>query len=147
MTKRNLIEIAYTYAKANVGKGEFSFKDAWGWVSKEADLSIDLKKELISQFYTDLLQDPRFVYAGQNKWLLRDYLTRKEQADLSNKLYDFEEITEDEKESKNAVQSIDSITEVEAEDDFSNGDEENPKHNKKPLEGFEEVDDEEIIPE
>jgi hypothetical protein len=28
MTKRNLIEIAYTYAKANVGKGEFSFKDA-----------------------------------------------------------------------------------------------------------------------
>ncbi|MBQ4209329.1 DNA-directed RNA polymerase subunit delta [bacterium] len=49
----------------------------------------------ISQFYVDMLQDKRFIFIGNRKWKIREFLKHDEIVKLENALYDFEQEDED----------------------------------------------------
>ncbi|GHU48500.1 hypothetical protein FACS1894218_5570 [Bacilli bacterium] len=50
----------------------------------------------MGSLYTDLLQDARFLYVGNQKWRLREFATSAEIIKYKNALYDFTpEVVED----------------------------------------------------
>lgn len=67
---KSLIERAFDYVSKC--KGEVSFKELWEQVSQEAGLTEEEKVAKVSQFYTNLMLDGRFVTLGNNFWDLRE---------------------------------------------------------------------------
>lgn len=88
--REELIEIAYKLLKK--AKGSIEFKELWAKVLKERNLSPEKALDYISDFYSDLSLDNRFVSVEKTKWDLRERRTTKETiVDTSDLLIDEEE--------------------------------------------------------
>lgn len=70
MEDKSLIEIAFEVISKE--KVQIDFKDLWEKVAKVKGLSEEEKADRVSQFYTNLLLDGRFVTLGENLWDLRE---------------------------------------------------------------------------
>ncbi|WEK83299.1 MAG: DNA-directed RNA polymerase subunit delta [Mycoplasma sp.] len=99
---RLLIDVAYDVAKQNYKNKQFAFNDLWSDVAKKVRYTPSQIKEETGEFYSDLMQDPRFIFCGKNNWQLSEYLTNQEKDKMVEMLYDlksdvYEEGFEDEK--------------------------------------------------
>ena len=69
MSDKSLLE--YAYEIVSESKDPISFKDLWGRICEKKGLSKEEMENKVSQFYTNLLLDGRFVNLGDNIWDLR----------------------------------------------------------------------------
>lgn len=72
MTKRSTLDVAYEAIK-NRGSA-YPFLELWNEVSKKQEFTSEEKLNLLSQFYTNITLDGRFVNVGDNTWNLREKL-------------------------------------------------------------------------
>lgn len=83
-----LMEIAHQVAKKEFKNKSFSFQQLWSLVWKKA---IQFKNEKVEDwigvFYTDLVQDKRFLIAGSNEWLLAEYVKIEDAEKIARKMY------------------------------------------------------------
>lgn len=132
---KDLMEIAYEVAKENFKDDQFTFQKLWSLTWKNAPQFHDGDvKEWIGTFYTDLIQDKRFLIAGPNSWILREFVTVEQAEKMSNTmfLYEKEEIYEegfedykpeiDENEENWKIDNEEVIDEIIQEDDEDLGD-------------------------
>ena len=89
ITKQN-ITLAYELALKNYKNKSFTFMQIWKDLVKKCKFDEEEQKN-ISQFYVDLLQDKRFIFVGNKKWKIREFLKHDEIVKLENALYDFEQ--------------------------------------------------------
>lgn len=89
ITKQN-ITLAYELALKNYKNKPFTFMQIWKDLVKKCKFDEEEQKN-ISQFYVDMLQDKRFIFIGNKKWKIREFLKRDEIIKLENALYDFEQ--------------------------------------------------------
>lgn len=89
ITKQN-ITLAYELALKNYKNKSFTFMQIWKDLVKKCKFDEEEQKN-ISQFYIDLLQDKRFIFVGNKKWKIREFLKHDEIVKLENALYDFEQ--------------------------------------------------------
>jgi DNA-directed RNA polymerase delta subunit len=59
---KNLIDLAYEYARTNFKKNPFTFNDLLKAISKQYKLSSD--EQEVGYLYLNILQDQRFIYSG-----------------------------------------------------------------------------------
>ena len=69
MSDKSLLDLAYECVEKS--KGSVTFKALWKAVSKAKGYDEETAAKKVSQFYTTLLLDGRFVTLGENKWDLR----------------------------------------------------------------------------
>ena len=67
---KSLIELAFDFISEQ--KDGVSFSKLWDHVKNEANLDEEAVAKRISQFYTNLMLDGRFVNLGDNTWDLRN---------------------------------------------------------------------------
>lgn len=97
MNEKSLLEIAFELVSAS--KNPMNFKTLWSKVVKEKGLSEEEAAERVSQFYTNLLLDGRFVNLGDNSWDLRTRHTfDKVHIDMKDVYTDVESSEDDEEE-------------------------------------------------
>ena len=76
ITKQN-ITLAYELALKNYKNKPFTFMQIWKDLVKKCKFDEEEQKN-ISQFYVDMLQDKRFIFIGNKKWKIREFLKRDE---------------------------------------------------------------------
>ena len=91
MITKNINEIAYEIAKKDFKNKEFNFNDLVNKVIDKAGISRNEFDDQIGDFYTNLLQDVRFVFSGNNQWALKENLKFSDYQIKINSLYDFEQ--------------------------------------------------------
>ena len=64
----------------------------WKKVIKFAHLNSDEALEEIGNFYSDIMQDPRFIYTGNNRWQLKEYVSLSEIDKMQSRMYDFKDV-------------------------------------------------------
>lgn len=69
MEEKTLLELAFEYV-SNSNK-PVTFKALWAYVVKQKGLTEEEAQNKVSQLYTNLLLDGRFVNLGDNRWDLR----------------------------------------------------------------------------
>ncbi len=134
MKKIHLIDVTYNFIKDKYVGNEFEFNVMWGQLIKKAKLSSDEQQD-VGGLYTDMLQDTRFIFIGNGKWRLREFVPLSEIANFQNSLYDFNFENETTVEFNEEEEMIDI-------DDFQ--DEYIDQKEKIENVGFIDVDDEEI---
>ena len=67
--KKSLLEHAHDYVLS--AQRTCTFQEIWTYVCEAAELSESAKADKVSQFYTNLLLDGRFVVLENNTWDLR----------------------------------------------------------------------------
>ncbi|MBR7554069.1 DNA-directed RNA polymerase subunit delta [Allobacillus sp. GCM10007491] len=67
----SMIEIAYEYLQDE--NQSVSFSDLYNKIAEEKEMTEEDKKKFISQFYTDLNVDGRFIPVGSNVWGLKQW--------------------------------------------------------------------------
>ena len=97
MSDKSLLDLAFDYVSES--NGSVTFKALWKAVVKAKGLSEEEADQKVSQFYTTLLLDGRFVTLGENKWDLRSRHTfDKVHIDMKDVYNDVEAIDDDEEE-------------------------------------------------
>ena len=97
MNEKSLLDLAYEVISAS--KGHVTFKALWNKVCKAKGLNEEEADAKVSQFYTNLLLDGRFVNLGDNAWDLRSRHTfDKVHIDMKDVYSDVESSTGDEEE-------------------------------------------------
>ena len=95
MSDKSLLDLAYDYVSES--KGSVTFKALWKAVVKAKGLTEEEANQKVSQFYTTLLLDGRFVTLGDTKWDLRSRHTfDKVHIDMKDVYNDVEAIDDDE---------------------------------------------------
>ena len=92
--QKQMIDLAYDLARTKYQKKAFTFNQLWKDLIKKVRLDVE-EQEMVGIVYTQMLQDHRFIFIGNDEWKLREYLTVDEQNGLANKLYDFTPATEE----------------------------------------------------
>ena len=69
MSDKSLLDLAFEHVEAS--KSPVTFKALWKAVCKAKGYDEETAAKKVSQFYTTLLLDGRFVTLGENKWDLR----------------------------------------------------------------------------
>ena len=69
MSDKSLLDLAFEHVEAS--KSPVTFKALWKAVCKVKGYDEETAAKKVSQFYTTLLLDGRFVTLGENKWDLR----------------------------------------------------------------------------
>lgn len=88
----SMVDVAYSYLK-EINK-KVKFNDLFNVISERIGFSEDEKENLISNFYTNLSLDGRFVTLGNNEWDLRSNQTYdKVHIDMNDIYTDMEEET------------------------------------------------------
>ena len=119
MEQKHLVDIAYEQSKTKFEKKQFTFNNLWATLVKNAKLTEQEQKENMGSLYVDILQDPRFIFLGNNTWKLREFLTREEIAMLENSLYDFVQDAEMlESYDKDETEKLEDIGLDDAEDEY-----------------------------
>lgn len=95
MLNRDLIDITYDFvnnyfAKQKDTNATIDFKTICKGTAKEAKISDEEFSEMLGSFYTDLLQDGRFVYLGNDKWNLKERIPLDVYKKNQNSLYDYD---------------------------------------------------------
>ncbi len=88
----SMVDVAYSYLK-EINK-KVKFNDLFNVISERIGFSEEEKENLISNFYTNLSLDGRFVTLGNNEWDLRSNQTYdKVHIDMNDIYTDMEEET------------------------------------------------------
>ncbi len=114
--KKNLIDYAYDVAKEEFKDQPFTFNQLWKPTYKAAKIKSTVAKEYIGDFYTDLLQDIRFVLLGKQTWKLKEYVKFNEYEKMSKAMFGYEEYHEAEYEeflNENEIKAIKNKNKVE----------------------------------
>ena len=90
--KKSLLDYAHDYVLAS--SGTCTFQEIWASVCEAAELDEAAKAAKVSQFYTNLLLDGRFVILENNTWDLRTR-TKFEKISERTAMYNDEEETVD----------------------------------------------------
>lgn len=140
MESKRLVDMAYSLAKEKYSNKKFSYPDLWKSLIKKTKLTEEEQQANNGSLYTDILQDPRFIFVGNKVWRLKEYITREEIAALENSLYDFTQEPTDyvigtEEDSDSSINE-----EVNVEDDYIDL---KSKFNKKAELGFEDEEENE----
>ena len=95
MLHRDLIDTTYEFVvdyfkKQNDVNATIDFRTICKGVCDAANISEQDFSEMLGSFYTDLLQDGRFVYLGNDKWNLKDRITLELYKKNQNSLYDYD---------------------------------------------------------
>ncbi|AAC71238.1 DNA-directed RNA polymerase subunit delta [Mycoplasmoides genitalium] len=91
----NLISQAKVIAEKQFKANPFSFETIWKEVVKHFKISKQDEPSLIGRFYQDFLEDPNFVYLGDRKWKLRDFMKFDEWNKISQSMFVTKEIFEE----------------------------------------------------
>ena len=92
---KNLLDEAYSFVKAEYQDKPFTFSQLWKNVVKRTNLNNKEAKEQIGDFFSDLLEDVRFVHLGKQKWALREYLKYEEWDAISKSMFGTKEYFEE----------------------------------------------------
>ena len=114
MLKRSMVEVGYELLVKKQGPQKFN--KFWGEVSEVLGLEENEADTYISDFYTNLSLDERFVLLEDNTWDLRDRQSFDKVHIDMNDIYS--EIDEEEKELKDGEEEDDSYT-----DEYDEGEE------------------------
>ena len=114
MLKRSMVEVGYELLVKKQSPQKFS--KFWGEVSEVLGLEETEANAYISDFYTNLSLDERFVLLEDNTWDLRDRQSFDKVHIDMNDIYS--EIDEEEKELKDGEEEDDSYT-----DEYDEGEE------------------------
>ena len=114
MLKRSMVEVGYELLVKKQGPQKFS--KFWGEVSEVLGLEVSEAEVYVSDFYTNLSLDERFVLLEDNTWDLRDRQSFDKVHIDMNDIYS--EIDEEEKELKDGEEEDDSYT-----DEYDEGEE------------------------
>ena len=114
MLKRSMVEVGYELLVKKQGPQKFN--KFWGEVSEVLGLEESEANTYISDFYTNLSLDERFVLLEDNTWDLRDRQSFDKVHIDMNDIYS--EIDEEEKELKEGEEEDDSYT-----DEYDEGEE------------------------
>lgn len=88
----SMVDVAYSYLKGTNRKVKFN--DLFNVISERIGFTEEEKENLISNFYTNLSLDGRFVTLGNNEWDLRSNQTYdKVHIDMNDIYTDMEEET------------------------------------------------------
>ena len=88
----SMVDVAYSYLKETNRKVKFN--DLFNVISERIGFTEEEKENLISNFYTNLSLDGRFVTLGNNEWDLRSNQTYdKVHIDMNDIYTDMEEET------------------------------------------------------
>lgn len=88
----SMVDVAYSYLKETNRKVKFN--DLFNVISERIGFTEEEKEDLISNFYTNLSLDGRFVTLGNNEWDLRSNQTYdKVHIDMNDIYTDMEEET------------------------------------------------------
>ena len=95
MLNRDLIDSTYEFVvdyfkKQNDINETIDFKTICKGACESTNISEEEFSEMLGSFYTDLLQDGRFVYLGNDKWNLKDRITLEVYKKNQNSLYDYD---------------------------------------------------------
>lgn len=102
---KSLLDLAYDYVSLNPQQSKF--QDIWAYCVQEKGFTEQQAAQKISNFYTSLMLDGRFVTLGENEWDLRSrHKFEKVHIDMSE-VYSDVEI------------SYDDIEEVEEEEEYN----------------------------
>ena len=105
MLKRSMVEVAFEIL-SNLN-GQIEFKNLWNRVSDELGLSEAENDNYISNFYTQLSIDERFVLLEDNNWDLRaNHKFEKVHIDMNDA---YSELEEEEKELEEEEEEYDEI--------------------------------------
>lgn len=110
-----IIDKAYFLSKNEFEDKEFTTSQLWKLVSKQEKSENNSGDEYVN-FYVELLQDPRFIAIGSDKWKLRDYITVDEFDKLSNSKYSNVEYSNSE--DKDDEKIIDDLIDEEIDEDI-----------------------------
>ncbi|MFC0013957.1 MULTISPECIES: DNA-directed RNA polymerase subunit delta [Allobacillus] len=117
MKEISMIEIAYEYLQDE--NQSVSFSDLYNKIAEEKEMSEQDKKTFISQFYTDLNVDGRFIPVGSNVWGLKQwYPFDKTEEDIIK----LEEVERPKRKKKKRKKSDTDTIEDEPEEDYLNVD-------------------------
>ena len=94
MLKRSMVEVGYELLEKKQGPQKFN--KFWGEVSEVLGLDVNEAEEYVSDFYTNLSLDERFVLLEDNTWDLRERQSFEKVHIDMNDVYS--EIEEEEKE-------------------------------------------------
>ena len=114
MLKRSMVEVGYELLVKKQGPQKFN--KFWGEVSEVLGLEESEAETYVSDFYTNLSLDERFVLLEDNTWDLRDRQSFDKVHIDMNDIYS--EIDEEEKELKDGEEEDDSYT-----DEYDEGEE------------------------
>jgi len=93
--EKQLIDLAYDLAKTKFAKKAFTFQELWSKLIKQAKLDKDEQAQA-GYVYTAMLQDNRFIFIGDSKWKITEFLTQEEKTEYANALYDFKREAQEE---------------------------------------------------
>ena len=114
MLKRSMVEVGYELLVKKQGPQKFN--KFWGEVSEVLGLEENEAENYVSDFYTNLSLDERFVLLEDNTWDLRERQSFDKVHIDMNDIYS--EIDEEEKELKDGEEEDDSYT-----DEYDEGEE------------------------
>ena len=114
MLKRSMVEVGYELLVKKQGPQKFN--KFWGEVSEILGLEVSEAETYVSDFYTNLSLDERFVLLEDNTWDWRDRQSFDKVHIDMNDIYS--EIDEEEKELKEGEEEDDSYT-----DEYDEGEE------------------------
>lgn len=113
--------LSISFRVVSQSKQPLSFQELWDLVAKDANLSEEDKKNRISQFYTNLILDGRFVDLGDNVWDLSSRHTYEQRhIDMSEIYNDIEQADDDQDEEKERLEEEGIVS---SEDEESSDDE------------------------
>lgn len=77
MLDRDLLDLAYDLVSKELkdSKSSITFNKICDLIQKSTNMDKVELNSILGSLYTDFLQDPRFVFIGNNKWTLRDLQT------------------------------------------------------------------------
>lgn len=92
--KKSLLDWTEKHLKDNYRGKEATFKNIWAdVVDKHADTIADIES-FISEYYSDLTQDHRFVNIGNNKWMLRENVKYEDYKKNKSSMFGLENLKE-----------------------------------------------------
>lgn len=137
---KTLNDIAYDLAKETFKNTSFTFDNLWQELSKSKKIHYLNDSEIKGRLYSEIMQDIRFLYVGNQTWKLRQFVTSEEIKNAHQALYDFDNTSSEE------TQKVENENEIEFDYDPDNAgvydDKTDPSNN---LDGFgeEETNDDE----
>lgn len=94
MENKQIIDLAYELARTKYRNKAFTFLQLWKELIKKCKLDEQEQKDA-GHVYTQMLQDHRFIFAGNSEFKVREFLKLEDQNSLSNAIYDFQQAEEE----------------------------------------------------
>ncbi|MDE5617798.1 MAG: DNA-directed RNA polymerase subunit delta [Ureaplasma sp.] len=96
MLDRDLLDLAYDLVSKELkdSKSSITFNQICDLIQKSTNMNKVELDSILGSLYTDFLQDPRFVFIGNNKWTLRNLQTLEFLRNNQTALYNYENVND-----------------------------------------------------